>query len=430
MSTITKLEIENFKRISAVSIQPDGSAVVLGGRNAQGKSSVLDAIQAALGGKRHAPQDPIRHGAKGAKVALETESFTVTRKWSAKRDVLEVTSKDGAKYSSPQKMLDELLVSLSFDPSAFARMDPKKQAEVLRQLVGLDFTKEDAARKEYFDQRTEVNRECRRLQGALEKLPEPPADTPEEEVTVEDLNEELERCIQHNRKRAAKVAELDRKRNNATALVDRIEETKKGLAKFIADTEAEIARMEAELAEMSSEGKALRAEVDAMPEEDEDGARQALMNAIKVNAAVRAKAERAKLEAELNEAIEKSEQLTKRIEEVDHLKAHAAAKATYPIDGLELIDDQVYLEGVPWEQASQAQQLKASVAMGLALNPELKVLLIRDGSYLDSGNLAMIAEMAAAAGGQVWVERVSEDGKGCTVVIEDGAVAQTKEGAA
>jgi DNA repair exonuclease SbcCD ATPase subunit len=421
MSTITKLEIENFKRLSAVSITPDGSTVVLGGKNAQGKSSVLDAIQAALGGVKHSPQDPIKHGTKGARVVLETEALVVSRKWTAKGSQLEVKGKDGSRFSSPQQMLDELWSSLTFDPSRFARMKPPEQAETLRQLVGLDFSQEDAKRQEYYDKRTDVGRELRRLQGAIEKMPEVPAGTPDTEYSVEELNEELERRIQHNRQVATKEVELTRKRDRATATIREIEATR-----------ARLEQLEKDLAQINAEGMALRAEVDAFDRADEDEARQHLMNAAKVNSAVRAKSERAKLEAELDAAMEQSEELTRKIELIDEVKAKAAAEAKYPIDGLELHDGQVTFEGVPFEQASQAQRLRVSVAMGLALNPELKVLLVRDGSYLDSEGLRIVSEMASAAGGQVWIERVSDDGKGCTVVISDGAVveAEAKDGAA
>ena len=48
---ITRLQAENYKKIKAVEIVPgEGSNLVpILGRNGQGKSSVLDAITAALG---------------------------------------------------------------------------------------------------------------------------------------------------------------------------------------------------------------------------------------------------------------------------------------------------------------------------------------------------------------------------------------------
>jgi hypothetical protein len=76
---------------------------------------------------------------------------------------------------------------------------------------------------------------------------------------------------------------------------------------------------------------------------------------------------------------------------------------------------------VPFAQGSSAEQLRVSVAMGLAMNPRLGVLLIRDASLLDDDSMAIVAEMAATANAQVWLERVG-DGAECSVVIEDGSV--------
>ena len=63
------------------------------------------------------------------------------------------------------------------------------------------------------------------------------------------------------------------------------------------------------------------------------------------------------------------------------------------------------------------------MAIGLALNPQLKVLLVRQGSLLDTQSLANVAAQAEAADAQVWVERVTDTGEGVSVLIEDGAVA-------
>jgi hypothetical protein len=59
--------------------------------------------------------------------------------------------------------------------------------------------------------------------------------------------------------------------------------------------------------------------------------------------------------------------------------------------------------------------------MALAMNPDLRVILIRDGSLLDAENLAVIEEMAAERDAQIWIERVSDD-RSVGIVIEDGAL--------
>ena len=78
-------------------------------------------------------------------------------------------------------------------------------------------------------------------------------------------------------------------------------------------------------------------------------------------------------------------------------------------------------DGKPFDQASSAEQLRVSVAMGIALNPTLRVLLVRDGSLLDKESFKMMAEMASEADAQVWIERVEDDDH-VGIVIEDGAV--------
>lgn len=50
---IHSLSIENTKRVKAVTLEPNTDGLtVIGGRNGQGKTSVLDAIAWALGGDR------------------------------------------------------------------------------------------------------------------------------------------------------------------------------------------------------------------------------------------------------------------------------------------------------------------------------------------------------------------------------------------
>ena len=126
---IIELQAENVKRLKAVDITPDGTLQIIGGKNAQGKSSVLDAIWLALGGGKATKETvlPIREGESKASVTLDLGDLVVARSWTLKGTTLKVTAKDGATYRSPQKMLDELVGRLSFDPLAFTRLSAREQ---------------------------------------------------------------------------------------------------------------------------------------------------------------------------------------------------------------------------------------------------------------------------------------------------------------
>ena len=108
---------------------------------------------------------------------------------------------------------------------------------------------------------------------------------------------------------------------------------------------------------------------------------------------------------------------------MDETKQSTMAATEFPIDGLGMDEDGVVYDELPFAQASSAEALRVSVAIGLAMNPKLKVLLIRDGSLLDEDNLRLVAEMAEKHEAQVWIERVGQ-GEECSVIIEDGRITE------
>ena len=114
--------------------------------------------------------------------------------------------------------------------------------------------------------------------------------------------------------------------------------------------------------------------------------------------------------------------MTERIEAIDARKEAEMSGASFPVDGLTFDEMGVSYNGLPFGQASHAEQLRVSLAMGLAMNPDLRVMLIREGSLLDDAHLAMVAEMVTEADAQVWLERVGK-GPEVGIVIEDGMVA-------
>ena len=63
------------------------------------------------------------------------------------------------------------------------------------------------------------------------------------------------------------------------------------------------------------------------------------------------------------------DRLTADIQRIDGEKADQLAWANFPLEGLSFDDSRVLLNNVPFSQASQARQLQAAVAIGLAPNP-------------------------------------------------------------
>ncbi len=419
---IISLQAENIKRLKAVEITPEGDIVVIAGRNGQGKTSVLDSIWYALGGgpAQKETARPIRDGEDHASVTLDLGKLVVTRTWKGETTSLNVMSKDGASYSSPQKMLDQLIGKLSFDPLAFTQQDQKTQLATLMDLVELPFDPDEVAgkRRALYDARTEIGREVKALEGQLAGIPEPAGDIPEEELSTAEIIEQQEaHAAAIVLKREAQQDEDDAERNIGVAEII-LEQTKRELGVAKAAHEKAVKSLEG--AKLDYESLAsLNAET---PEPERVDFRARLAGVEEINRQVRAQREALRLTTAVTDARSKFDGLTGAISDLDASKAEALAAADMPLDDLAFDEGGVTYQGIPFAQCSSGEQLRVSMAMAMAANPEIRVIRITDGSLLDSENMALIAELAKDSDFQVWIERVDETGQ-VGVVIEDGAVA-------
>jgi DNA repair exonuclease SbcCD ATPase subunit len=414
---IVRLEAANVKRLRAVEIvPPEGEPlVVVRGNNGQGKTSVLDSIRFAFGGKSTHPPRVVRDGAREAHVEIETEEIVVLRRWSADDNTteLEVRSKDGTKLKSPQSVLDKLYASTAFDPVEFIRLKPVEQGEILRKLVGIDTTPLDRDRSRVFEERTLINRQLASAEARLKALPDK---KPVDPIDLKELLSEQSRLSAALAK--AKQAKIERD----------------AALRRVADCQDHVRVAEQALAQAKQRldhAHKLAADADNAADDTDDAATGAadrlmvletLLQAAQANAAQQAQwTERQRVAAEVGDLQSQSESMTVNINALDARKKAMIDGAKFPVDGLGFGDGGVSFNGLPIEQASQAEQLRVSVAIATARNPKLRVMLVREGSLLDNKSMALLAELCRKFDVQCWVEAVGEDGP-ASVVIVDGEV--------
>jgi DNA repair exonuclease SbcCD ATPase subunit len=412
---ILKLIAENFKRLSAVEITPDGNVVVISGKNAAGKSSVLDAIEAALcGGKM--PKKPIKDGEVRAKVEVDMGEYKVTRKFFGANSTLTVqtTGETKSEIRSPQAFLDKVVGNLSFDPLAFLNKQPAEQRNTLMEFLGLnlqDFTDRIETIKA---QRSEVRKEKERRLHEAESITTTP-NLPPQEVSSESLLAELKKIQTHNNQyqkirteNAVRLTRLDGIHKDIVAAKKSIQDWQTrltNLQRLRASLDHEIgcnspgkekdpAEVEAKLKSLSATNEAIR--------------RNNQKRAAMVDADIHASAYR---------------DLGDEIKMVEHRKAKKLAETVMPIEGLSILSDGLGYNGLPLEQECQSKRLKICVAIAMAMNPKLKVLRI-DGNGLDKDSLVAIGELVAGKDYQVWIEKVSDDNK-IGFYIEDGNLVES-----
>ena len=424
---IIELQAENVKRLRAVTISPEGNIVEISGRNGQGKSSVLDAIWWALSGTTNIQAKPIRKGQEEARISVDLGELKVIRTFRAREDGTHTTNLivengEGARYQSPQKMLDGLLGALTFDPLAFTRMDGRAQLETLKRFVpGVDFAAIEKASKADFEKRTEVNRAIRSLRSQAISI-EFPADTPTERIDDAALVAKMQEAGEFNtdlERRRGRREQAESEIDSQVTAIETLRARAVQLRREADDADAEADNINARVVVTRRK----LAEAEALPEPiDTLDLRQRIADAGRINAAVAQRQQRERIEAQVLAAEAASAALTKAIEDRATQKREAIAKADLPVAGIGFGEDEILLNEVPFDQASSAEQLRTSVAIAIAANPTLRVIRIQDGSLLDEEAMRILAEMAQAADYQVWIECVSS-GRSAAIIIEDGAVA-------
>lgn len=416
---ILSLESENFKRLKVVEIQPDGNMVKITGRNAQGKTSVLDAIWAALAGASSSPKAPINDNATEARIRVtmgEREprqvELIVTRKF--KRD----SSKDKGYTTSlkvegnvagaaPQDYLDSLLSVLTFDPMEFMRMKPRDQFDLFRRFVpDVDFAAIDAQNQIDYSNRTELNRKADQTKAAASKIAVP-ADTPDVRVDESALVGELANAAQHNQEILAR------------------QENRRKLAQSIKDRTAEIEALSKRISELKQSVETDEQRLAAAPPlpalTDVTALQQRIAAAKTINAGVDAREMRQKYEQMAADLSRQSEALTAAMKQRQESVTAAIAASKLPVPGVTFGDGVILFKGLPLQQASDAEQIRISAEVAMADNPKLRVIRIRQGSLIDSDGMKILADIAKARDFDVWIEIVDQSGK-VGFVLEDGMV--------
>src|SRR3990167_264813 len=416
---ILKLTAENVKKLRAVQITPTGELVEITGRNGAGKSSVLDAIWWALAGTKHIQAVPIRKGATKPRIRLDLGELIVERRFTPAGSTLTVEKADGARYTSPQGILDALLGALTFDPLALVSQEPREQFETLRRLVTLevDVDQLDALNRGDFDRRADLNREIKTLRAQADGIVVPPG-VPQEPIDTAALMDRIADAAKVNadiETRRGRREQADQERHDLGRRAAAHRARAVSLRAEADAVDAQAADLERLAADLTRKLATLPAPAAA------EGTRAEVTTAQAPNRHVGARTRREQLLADVARRATQAGELTETLAARSRATADAITTAAMPVPGLGFGEGSVTFDGVPFDQAETSAQIRVGVAIAMAANPKLRVIRIKEGSFLDPDNLALIAEMARAHDYQVWLERVDTSGK-VGVVIDDGQV--------
>ena len=400
---INKLEIENVKRIKAVKIEPtkDGLTII-GGKNNQGKTSVLDSIAWALGGERFRPSQAQREGSvipPNLKIVMDN-GLIVERK--GKNSDLKVTDPSGKKAG--QQLLNEFIEQLALDLPRFMEATGKEKAKTLLHIIGVDATivKLEKKEAEIFNSRQAIGRIADQKEKYAKEQPYFP-DAPNEPVAASDL-------IRQQQEILAKNGENQRLRQNLHNLEQELQRTNEQLA--------ELLRKQSDIEE-----KVRVARLSAADLHDESTAEleKNLAEIDEINRKVRANLDKDKAEEDAKNYRNQYQSLTAELEAVRNEKAGLLASAELPLPGLSVQDGELIYNGAKWDCMSGSDQLKVATAIVRKLNPKCGFVLLDKLEQMDLDTLQEFGKWLETEGLQAIATRVST-GDECSVIISDGYV--------
>ena len=91
-----------------------------------------------------------------------------------------------------------------------------------------------------------------------------------------------------------------------------------------------------------------------------------------------------------------------------HLRAHLLDGVDLGVDGLEVGDGELRLNGVSFKQASEAESVRVAAAVVMRQKPRLKLMRVDKCERLDSQSMRLLLSLADANGWQVIATRVAD----------------------
>ena len=412
---ITSLELENVKRVKAVALEPKADGLtVIGGRNRQGKTSVLDAICWALGGKKFEPADPRRDGSVSDPVLRVELSNGLIVERTGKNGSLKVTDANGMKGG--QALLDSFTEQLALDLPRFMGASDKEKAQTLLKIIGVGDELEDLDRREaaLSQQRLAAGQVARRARGAAESMPWYP-DAPEEHIDIAALVEQQRAAMERN---AENQRARDRLQNAEFAHEHTMTELK--------DARARVDALETRYDAEEEELRGMSAAVGELVDVDASGMTAQIESAQEANALLAANSARDGAIAEADRLEAEYGEYDARIQGVRAERMALLEGAAMPLQGLSVEGGSLAYLGHAWGDMSGSEQLMVATAIVRALKPECGFVLIDKLEQMDTGTLAEFGAWCEGQGLQVIGTRVSTGGE-CSIVIEDGMVARAAD---
>lgn len=412
---IAKLELENVKRVRAVEIAPAANGLtVIGGRNGQGKTSVLDAIAWALGGEKFRPTAAQRDDSVlPPKLHVVLDNGIVVDR-DGKNSALKVTDPTGKRAG--QMLLDEFVEKLALDLPKFLAAGNKEKASILLKVIGVDqeLKELDSREASLYNRRHAIGQIADQKEKFAAEMTDYPQ-APEEIVSITELVQEQQAILQRNAQNQEKRLQVEKMSAHLSLRLKEIQ----ALQNELNEKEQRLKEMLVERDKLAEDLDSARADVANLQDESTEEIEESIRNVEEINLMVRANLDKAKALEEAQKIRGEYDQLSSDIAQVRKDRTDLLNNANLPLKGLSVEGGELLYKGKQWDCMSGSEQMIVAVAIIRALNPRCQFVLLDKTEQLDLETLETFGRWMEKEGLQGICTRVST-GAECEIIIEDG----------
>lgn len=408
MIKINSLELDDVKRIKALKLEPTQNGLtVIGGKNNQGKTSVLDAIAWALGGEKFRPSEAYRQGSAVApKLSIKLSNGIVVER-SGKNSDLKVIDPNGKKAG--QQLLNAFISTFALDLPKFMDSSSKEKANVLLQIIGVGDKLSELDRQEstLYNRRLEIGRIADQKTKYAKELPEY-ENVPKEVVSASELIRQQQEILARNGENHLKREKARQLKAEYESLSSRSEQLR-----------LQLAELESRLAKSAEDLRVAEMSAADLLDESTDELENNIRDIEALNIKIRSNLDKEKAEMDAKHFSDEYEALTGQINAVRESRRQLLDSAELPLAGLSVEDGELTYNGAKWDCMSGSEQLRVSAAIVRKLNPECGFVLMDKLEQMDIDTLNEFGKWLESEGLQAIATRVSTGGE-CSIIIEDG----------
>lgn len=391
---INELQIENVKRIKAVKLEPTQNGLtIVGGRNNQGKTSVLDSIAWALGGDRFKPSQANREGSAVQPYLKITLSNGIVVERAGKNSSLKVIDSNGNKGG--QQLLNEFIESFALNLPKFLQATANEKANILLQIIGVGdrLVELEHAETEKYNERHTIGQIAQQKKKYADEMTFYEG-VPSEPISASELIKQQQEILYTN-------AQNQKKREHLSELREK---------KHLLEEELNRVNADLKLAELSAVDL-----VDRSTAELEKNIEQI----DKLNIKIRSNLDKERAEESAHDFQTQYETLTAELEKIRADKKKLLDNADLPLPELSVVNGEITYKGMKWDNMSGSEQLRVATAIIRKLNPECGFVLVDKLEQMDTETLQEFSQWLESEELQVIATRVGT-GDECSIIIEDG----------